>query len=693
MSNSSYKPYTSGNQGSNQGQYTLSTFPSENHPRREGSSHVRLESSFSSTSVPPVAHQSPDRMFPSPMSHSMAYRPEQNRTRICEDMERSADMHISGSSKEIIHHSKPTYQFMDQNTEFSRSQREEFCSTGTDRDHFRSSGTGRNFPVPSSATERDHFRSSGTERNYSVPSSLSVGQRQSNLQSGSLDWLSKYEKPASSNSGLHSSSISSAYTRSSEDCFSAPSKREHHQQPISGFGENSLGYAPSPQQKYNSQSAADILLHFGLEKEDLEQLISYPEEEITPENLPFILRKIRIQKTKREATASQSNLPQPQPTGSMVGMDRNDLYTPRGIGNLKEEKSTIPQASNVIDYGHTCRYTRGVADNFRRTSSSENVLPVDNLNTFRQQQAQEHLKDNAADEINSAGGFAQDKVSSNAILDSFFLQSIKPGIPPSKSKPTFQGIPDSVKLEKQDTDFRVVWSGKEKPLASAEPRATQQLLSKVHTLLPAVNQVRTGFVLYDSRNSGGMKNEVKTPAQSSSGTEEIKKRRFQEETLMQKPSLEQKWGQKELEQTTPVLSTDTGAWASLFPSVKPGAPASTAVSITNILQNVKYPVILPVDPKPTGRPPVQPLPVACLTSYNHLRPTSFNIPAENVAASKNLPDLALMHDYAATTPKIFPHTCSLCKKGCKQMVVSRNNYKLTITIRQIFFSDFFFFHC
>lgn len=552
-------------------------------------------------------------------------------------------MHISGSSKEIIHHSKPTYQFMDQNTGFANSQREEFCSTGTEREHFRSFGTGRNYSVPSS--------------------SLAVGQRHSNLQSGSLDWLSKYEKPPSSGSGLHPSSIS---------YFSAPSRREHHQQSSSSSGESSLAYAQSTQQKYNSQSAADILLHFGLEKEDLEQLISYPEEEITPDNLPFILRKIRIQKTKREATASQSNpFSEPQPTRSMVGMDRNDLYTPGGFGNLKEEKSTtISQASNVIDYGHTCRYTRGVADDFGRTSGSESVLLVDNLNSFNQQ-PQEDLKKDAADKINSAGGFTQDKVNSSTNLDSFFLPLVQPVGPPTKSNPTFQRITDSVKLEKQDTDFRDVQSETEIPVASAGTQADQHLPPKVNTPLPTVKPVRTGFVLYDSKNSGSIKNEVNTP-KSSSGTEEIKKRRFQEETPMQKPSLAQQRVQKEVEQNeTPVPPTDTGAWTPQFSSVKPGAPASTAVNITNIPQTVKHPVFLPADPQPTSRPPVQPQQVASLTSYNHLMPTSSHIPAKNVTASKRLPDLALMHDYTATTPKIFPHTCSLCKKECKQMAVSR----------------------
>lgn len=651
MSNFPYNPYTSGNQRSDQGQYTRSTFPSENHPQGGGSSHVRPESSFSSTSAPQIAPQSSDRMFPSALSQSMAYRPERSWTRINEDMERSVDMHSSGSSEEISHHGKPAYQFMDQNTGFESSQREEYASPGTERDHFRSFGTGRKYSVSSS--------------------SISVGQRHSNLQSGSysMDWLSKYEKPASSSSGFYSSSVSSTYSRSGEGPFGAPSDRERTQQSNSDFGENSSTYAQSTQNKYNSQTAADILLHFGLEKEDLEQLISYPEEQITPDNLPFILRKIRIDKNKREATADLSNpFSEPQPTRSMVEMDRHDLYAPGKIGNLQEGRSTaVPQTSKVIDYGHTCRYRRGVTDDFRRTSKSESVLPADNSSSFKQ--LPEHLQNVAADMKTSAVEFAQDEVSSCTKLSSLYQSAVKPVTPPSNSKLTPQTILDSVTLEKQGTEFQGVQSETIKPVAPAEPKANQQLSSKA---LSAVSQVRTGFVVYDSKNRIGTKKQVNTPAQSSSGTEEMKKLEVQEETQMQKPPLAQQQAQKQEEQTEkPVPPTDTGSWLPIFPSVEPGAPALTAVTITDISQTVKYPVFLPGGPQPTIRPPVHSQPVACLTSYNHVMPTSAHMPAEKVAVSKSLPDLTSMHDYAAATPRIFPHTCSLCKKECTQMAVSR----------------------
>lgn len=667
MSNSSYKPYTSGNQESNQGQYAPSTFSSENHPQRAGPSHVRPESRFSSTLVPTLGPQSSDRMFRSPISHFMAYEPEQNMTRISEDMERSVDMRTDGSSEEMSHRSKQTYQFLDQNLGFASSQREEFCSPGTERDQFRSLGTGKNYSVPTS--------------------SLSKGQRHSNLQSSSLDWLSKYEKPVSSSSGLHSSSASSTYTRSGEDCFSAPSQREHHQPSNSGFSQSSITPSQSSKQKYNCQSAADILQHFGLEKEDLEQLISYPEEEITPENLPFILRKIRIQKTKREPTPSQSNhFSEPQPTRSVAAKDRDDLYTSKQIGNPKAEQSTtIPQKSNVIDYGHTSRYAREVVDDFWRTSSSESFLPLDNsVNICKE--VQDNLKDDAANKISSAGEFTGDNVNSSTNVNSFFLPGVQSVTPPSKSNPTFQSNPVSFKLEKQGTDFRSVQSEIGKSVASAEPKADQHLPSKVNTLLPAVKQVHSGFVPFESKNTGGIKNEdVHTPAQSSSGTEQNKKRQFQEETPMIKPSLAKQQLQKDVEQTDmPVTPKDTGAWPTLFTPGKPVVPASQAVNITNPSQTPKLPIFPPESPQPTSRPLVKPQPVASLTSYNHLMPTSSNILDEKIAATKRLPDLALMHDYAATTPTLFPHTCSLCEKECKQMVVSKNkNYSVFFFSMQI----------
>ncbi|TNM93726.1 hypothetical protein fugu_001902 [Takifugu bimaculatus] len=47
--------------------------------------------------------------------------------------------------------------------------------------------------------------------------------------------------------------------------------------------------------------------------------------------------------------------------------------------------------------------------------------------------------------------------------------------------------------------------------------------------------------------------------------------------------------------------------------------------------------------------------------------TSSGPSAEKVEASSSQPTLAMMYDYAATSPKSFPHTCSLCKTECIRM--------------------------
>lgn len=76
----------------------------------------------------------------------------------------------------------------------------------------------------------------------------------------------------------------------------------------SGFGGASSGLdsQPPPEQRpsrYTSESASSILASFGLSNEDLELLSHYPDDQLTPDNLPFILRDIRMRKVKRDVDA------------------------------------------------------------------------------------------------------------------------------------------------------------------------------------------------------------------------------------------------------------------------------------------------------------------------------------------------------------------------------------------------------
>ncbi|XP_059363440.1 zinc finger protein 638-like isoform X2 [Carassius carassius] len=128
-----------------------------------------------------------------------------------------------------------------------------------------------------------------------------------NLRSDKGDW-SQYQAPGKlfTSSGLDRPSSSSQLFNST------------------GFGGGSSGLEsqrqPGPRpSRYTSESASSILASFGLSNEDLELLSHYPDNQLTPDNLPFILRDIRMRKAKRDVDART-------------------------------------EYSNVIDYGHSSKF-------------------------------------------------------------------------------------------------------------------------------------------------------------------------------------------------------------------------------------------------------------------------------------------------------------------------------------------------
>ncbi|KAF1380863.1 hypothetical protein PFLUV_G00168440 [Perca fluviatilis] len=305
MSHPLYNPYAPGNQSSNQGQYGLSSIPAERDPRM-GSSHLEPGSSFTSPGASSGTPANSGGMLP-----SMSYRPEQSRAVIDKNIERSVDMHISRAREEVRLLGKSMDRPIDQGTCFTSTERNEFLSSGTGMVSYQMSST-----------------------------SASLGHRQPGVEScsNSLDWSSNYNRPTADNpSKLYSSSASSNYASGGDSMFNASSEREHDKQSIP---DKPAATTESSQPKYTFESASNILQHFGLEKEDLEHLISYPEDQITPANLPFILRQIRIEKTKRASTAVQSKpCPNPQPTRSVRGMDSHSLSS---ITNAMQRPLFIP---------------------------------------------------------------------------------------------------------------------------------------------------------------------------------------------------------------------------------------------------------------------------------------------------------------------------------------------------------------
>lgn len=93
------------------------------------------------------------------------------------------------------------------------------------------------------------------------------------------------------------------------------------------------GNAASAQSRYTSESASSILASFGLSNEDLEELSRYPDDQLTPENMPLILRDIRINKMARNLSTQNRE---------------KETFSNDGRGSMVK--------SNVIDYGHESKY-------------------------------------------------------------------------------------------------------------------------------------------------------------------------------------------------------------------------------------------------------------------------------------------------------------------------------------------------
>ena len=111
---------------------------------------------------------------------------------------------------------------------------------------------------------------------------------------------------------------------------------------------------------YTPESAGSILASFGLSNEDLEVLSHYPDDQLTPDTLPFILRDIQINKSR-----STQGMPPPASRSSPVRMGHSAASVP----SLLRVTQT---AGQVIDYGHASRATEegGGRETFKREQLS-----------------------------------------------------------------------------------------------------------------------------------------------------------------------------------------------------------------------------------------------------------------------------------------------------------------------------------
>nr|XP_046255786.1 zinc finger protein 638-like isoform X2 [Scatophagus argus] len=132
---------------------------------------------------------------------------------------------------------------------------------------------------------------------------------------------------------------------------------------------------------YTPESAGSILASFGLSNEDLEVLSHYPDDQLTPDTLPFILRDIQINKSGSQKTVASTS------ASSFSRTIREMPLPPSCSSPLSRSRSpevpsllTVTQtAGKVIDYGHASRTKdeNNTRETFKREQlSSERTVKI-----------------------------------------------------------------------------------------------------------------------------------------------------------------------------------------------------------------------------------------------------------------------------------------------------------------------------
>ncbi|KAJ0006655.1 hypothetical protein NQD34_013928 [Periophthalmus magnuspinnatus] len=643
-----YNPY--GNQRQSQGQYGANANP-DRDPRM-GTTNMGLPFN------PPGASGAANPLSGVPMfSQPMSYRPELNRADV------DIDFQLSRAREEARLLNAPLSQPSTQPPSQMIPQREDIYSPFS------------TYSAPS-----------GPSSSYSAPSSSDSGQpsRASDTDSGvgsSLSWLLNLTRSSSAEPRPFVSSSSSSSFQGGGD-----SQSNRSESVIPGLGDYQDRKTPPPHQrkdsapaKYSAETAANILRHFNLEKEDLEQLISYPEDEITPDSLPIILRQIRLEKSRKSAAMSSSyknsmgadshqepkqnrvtdyamkDMPASVSTCSMnYNMDRalqnttsrdyaKDIPLFPSKCQLEEEKSPILQPSKVIEYGHTGKYMGGAGGSDSMGTIARAIQGIMKIDTgFRREPLQPTCTATSSmpAKPNTSLPPSQSTAAPAGSFSSLFSSTLTSASSDLTKKAPETQAPMMAKpfsIPKQDTDFR-----QRKPEVFTDKVENVKPLSKLS--LPKTTK-KTGVVLVDS---------IKKPK------DEGKKQDM--------PGLQGKAGQ----------------------------PPNVGNSSTFVPRNVHLTFPPKANPIPTlssnatGRPtiipPAKPVPAVVSKTVGPVmmqpkpQPKPAQAPLKASTAVKGLPTSAMMQDYAAASPRSFPHTCCLCHKECTNMKdwISHQNSPLHI---------------
>ncbi|XP_068163930.1 uncharacterized protein [Antennarius striatus] len=524
MSHSLDSSYDSEKQSSTSstGQYGLSSRQAENNLHIIYS-HLGLMPSLGSSVNSSVSLDSSGAASPLVIPWLMEKRAEYNGFVKDSDIERSTDIHIDRAREEGVAHEN-SLQF----SNVAIPQRDVLCSS-----HTRMAS----YPMSSTTT--------------------SQGQRHSNFKcSSSLDWLLNCNTPSADDS---KSPAPSKYVSASENKFNASRDGEYDKQSILGcndgdyrFPNNLEPLVTSSQPKYTAESANELLSSLGLEKDDLEYLISYPEDQITPANLPFILRQIRIQKTKRTTAAVLPNCyPEPQFPGTMSGTDSQSLSSLNFAEKPQEELTLAAQPSDMFDYGHTGNYTGVVGNGSRKTSDSRTTESGSMMlyTCENSKHNQEPSQKSQSELENSVLGSSTDQGSPVSCLSSKHIPVRISATPPSYQQTK------RLQTQLNLTSLTAYKSGASELAPLKEPETNRQSTLETQTQSTLASHIQSNkpdLIVNDAECNS--KKLTKVPAQEMKAAEQLKKQQIKEQTEKQ-PVVKRSKQKKQQTQKRPVSQT------------------------------------------------------------------------------------------------------------------------------------------
>lgn len=678
MSHPQYNPYSSGNKNSTQRPYGNPSLQDTGM----ATSHSVSGPGFSSSGPSPVTAPNAEGRLQPPKSQVVTYGSEQSQPSANKNIGRSIDIppNRPGENARFVHN--PDHQSFSQSGSFY----------GTRKDEYTTSGTGTS--------------------SYSVSSKVESSNN-------SLDWLLNLKKAP----------VSTNYGGSGDNRFYSPSQKDHNVPCIPGLGDIDFALphkspvaAETSAPKYSPESAGNILMQYGLEKEDFEYLVSFPEDQMTPSNLPYILHQISMEKAKRAKVAVESN------SYSDTGGSRR----PDSLGSSAGPSAVLQP--KVIDYGHTSKYVSEDPGRTHRRDAASSELGTSYEQSSKHQQP---LAKGVPHFLNSSPGPSQSAVGpftgSTPSYGSYRSDPTKKVHPPNQ---THQQHLDTFVLPKTDTDRRTF----SKPFPYAESADRQSSSeNKPYTEFRNIHPDQHGLVVAghvdDTRNKlnqGRQFNHVGQVQQMQQNQHMLPHQNHQMEVQKNPPRapnpqgqmlqsqqnlgqmqqrqpnqqrVQQQNQQVEIQKNLPKAQNQQGRMLQgqrnfvqvqqrqlnrpeefqktqprVFqqaqqrqpaPQVEKGArPLSSTTQPSSVAPFVSDNVSI----RPSiGFKVVGPPPKPVLSQPNPLKSPAPPVkwPAATMEVSRGLPTPAMMLDYTGSTPNIFPHTCSLCSKECRDMRVSR----------------------